>query len=46
MVSFTSRKAILYHAGTWIIVAFILGALFIYLVAIGVIPLPITVCPH
>ncbi|MDO8480600.1 MAG: hypothetical protein Q7S65_02155 [Nanoarchaeota archaeon] len=40
-----NKKAIIMHPATWIIVSFILGFLAAWLVAKGVIPLNIGICP-
>jgi len=40
-----NKRGIILHPATWIIVSFILGALFMYMVAKGVIPLKLGVCP-
>tara|TARA_Y100000310_G_C20061623_1_gene525239 strand:+ start:37 stop:186 length:150 start_codon:yes stop_codon:yes gene_type:complete len=39
-----SKKAFIMHPGTWIAAAFILGAVAMYLIAKGTIPIPIPVC--
>ena len=41
---FKSKKAFVAHPITWIIVAFLLGMLVMYLAAKGTISLPIKVC--
>jgi len=41
---FKSKKGFIMHPATWIIAAFILGALVMYLIAKGTIPVPIRVC--
>ena len=41
---FKSKKAIVAHPGTWIVVAFLLGALAMYLIAKGTLPIPLKVC--
>ena len=39
-----NKKAFIAHPATWIIVAFLLGALAMYLIAKKIIPIPINVC--
>ncbi len=41
---FKSKKAFIMHPVTWIVVAFLLGALAMYLTAKGTLPIPIKVC--
>jgi hypothetical protein len=41
---FKSKKAFIYHPATWIVIAFLLGALLMYFIAKGTIPIPIKVC--
>jgi len=41
---FKSKKAFVAHPGTWIVVAFLLGMLVMYLIAKGTLPIPIKVC--
>lgn len=46
MIKILKRKrGILMHPGTWVVVAFLLGILVTYLIARGVIPLKIKICP-
>ncbi len=40
-----NRKGILHHPATWVVIAFILGAVVMYLAAQGTIPIGINVCP-
>ncbi len=39
------KKAILHHPATWMVIAFILGMVVMYLMAQGTIPIDIGVCP-
>lgn len=39
------KTAILHHPATWVVIAFIVGAVLMYLIAQGTIPLGIEVCP-
>lgn len=41
---FNSKRAFVAHPVTWIIIAFLLGMLAMYLIAKGTIPVPIRVC--
>jgi len=41
---FKNKKAFIAHPGTWIVIAFLLGALAMYLTAKGTLPIPIRVC--
>lgn len=41
---FKSKKAFVAHPATWIVVAFLLGMLVMYLIAKGTLPIPIRVC--
>ena len=41
---FKNKKAFIMHPATWIIAAFILGMVVMYLMAKGTIPAPIKVC--
>jgi hypothetical protein len=40
-----NKKAFIMHPVTWIVVAFLLGFLFCYLIARGVIPINMAICP-
>ncbi len=39
-----NKRGFIAHPVTWIVVAFILGMIVMYLIAKGVIPAPISVC--
>ena len=41
---FKNKKGIILHPGTWIVSAFIIGAVVMYLIGTGVIPTPISFC--
>jgi len=41
---FKNKKAFIAHPVTWMIIAFILGALVMYLIAKGTLPIPLNVC--
>lgn len=42
---FKSKKAFIHHPATWIIVAFIAGFVVAYLMAKGIIPINLGMCP-
>lgn len=44
MKIFTGRKGIILHPGTWIVAAFILGMVLMYMVMKEIIPVPFLSC--